>query len=196
MNHAKTAQSSRTHAMTSGSSGKPSAINSRRKPCPQHRLPQAKDGSRLCAWHSFVQCQREALQIWPPLPWRRCNRLKKAKDAANVRCLGVELTFERPSWCAGERPNMAGPCPSLTGVKRAERLRLDFDSQARRWERDGVFTYCDSARWIFHFPWHMPAARCHSSRKNALTSTKQFSLMVAPDRPCGMPEKMKSLASR
>jgi hypothetical protein len=50
---------------------------------------------------------------------------------------------------------LAGPCPSLTGDKQATGLRPAIDSKRADENTTVFFTYCGSARRIFHFHWHV-----------------------------------------
>jgi hypothetical protein len=75
----------------------------------------------------------------------------------------VKPTFECPRDGVNERQKMAGPCLSLTADKQATDFRPAIDCKRTDEKTTGFFTYCGGARRIFHFPWHVLVARCHSS---------------------------------
>jgi hypothetical protein len=58
---------------------------------------------------------------------------------------------------------MADSFLSLTRDKQAIGLRAAIDSKRADENTTIFFSYFYSARRIFHFPWHLPVARCHSS---------------------------------
>jgi hypothetical protein len=81
--------------------------------------------------------------------------------------LNGRLLWKPPSECPSDATDewlfMADPCPSLTADKQATGFRPAIDCKRADENTTAFFTYCGSARPIFHFSWHVLVARCHSS---------------------------------